>query len=284
MRQSLERIKRMEVKNIQEVKEARMLPIAGQMQKEISTESKCPICKGFGWEMYDDENGVAHARDCSCGLRTRQAMYSKLSFANIPETFKGNRLSDFRRDIYRSEESRKIIEVDCKAVDWWLGQIDRMKAEGRGLYLYSNCKGSGKTMMATAIANELIYEHGMNVKFATSVQIINEIKASWDKEEGVSEHQLLDDLAKAEVLIIDDFGIETVRDWIVEKIYQIINQRYINRKITIFTSNYSVDELTYDDRITNRIKEKSYMLAFPNESIRDYIFEMNMAELKAAIA
>lgn len=100
--------------------------------------------------------------------------------------------------------------------------------------------------MVTSIANELIYEQDMSVKFATSVQIINEIKASWDKEEGMSEHQLLDDLAKAEVLIID--------------------------------------ELAYDDRITNRIRERSYMLAFPNESIRNYISERNMAELKAAIA
>ena len=100
----------------------------------------------------------------------------------------------------------------------------------------------------------------------------------------MTEHQLLDDLAKAEVLVIDDFGIETVKDWIAEKIYQIINSRYINKLITIFTSNLSVDELTYDDRITNRIREKCYMLAFPNESIRNYIGERNMAELKAAIA
>lgn len=148
-----------------------------------------------------------------------------------------------------------------------------------GLYFYSNCKGSGKTRMATSIANELIYGYEMNVKFATSVQIMNEIKASWDKEQGMSEHQLLDDLSKAEVLIIDDFGMETVKDWIAERIYQIINQRYINKLITIFTSNLAVDELTYDDRITNRIKERCYMLAFPNESIRDYISEKNMAEI-----
>lgn len=256
----------------------------GLLQKKTSTESKCPICKGTGWEAYTDENGYEYVKECRCGMIKKQNMSRKLAFANIPDAFKEMRLSNFQKDVYRRDESAKIIEVDCKAVDWWLGQIARMKSDGMGLYLYSNCKGSGKTRMATSIANELIYEHGMSVKFATSVQIINEIKASWDKEEGVTEHQLLDDLAKAEVLIIDDFGIETVRDWIAEKIYQIINQRYINKLITIFTSNLSIDELAYDDRITNRIREKCYMLAFPNESIRNYISERNMAELKAAIA
>lgn len=258
--------------------------MAGPKQSEISMDCKCPICNGTGWESYIGDNGYEYVRECSCGLNKREIMAKKLNFANIPDAFKEMRLANFSKDVYRNPESTKIIDVDCRAVNWWITQLEKMKTEGMGLYLYSNCKGSGKTRMATSIANELIYEHGMNVKFATSIQIINEIKASWNNEEGMTEHQLLDDLSKAEVLVIDDFGIETVKDWIAEKIYQIINSRYINKLITIFTSNLSVDELTYDDRITNRIREKCYMLAFPNESIRNYIGERNMAELKAAIA
>lgn len=257
--------------------------IVGPMQKKNSTDCKCPICNGTGWEPYIGDRGYEFFKECRCGLLEKHRMKKKLSFASIPDSFKDMRLSNFRKDIYRSDESAKIIDIDCRAVDWWMNQIDRMRTEGMGLYLYSKCKGSGKTRMATSIANELIYVLNMSVKFATSVQIINEIKASWNKEEGVSEHQLLDDLSKAEVLIIDDFGMETVRDWVEEKLYQIINQRYINKLITIFTSNHSIDELSYDDRITNRIREKCYMLAFPNESIRNYIGERNMAELKAAI-
>lgn len=122
------------------------------------------------------------------------------------------------------------------------------------------------------------------MKFATSVQILNEIKASWNKEEGMTEHQLLDDLSRAEILVIDDFGIERIKDWIEEKLYHIINSRYINRTITIFTSNLPIDGLEYDDRITNRIKERSFPLAFPNESVRDYIAEANFSRLKEVMA
>ena len=77
------------------------------------------------------------------------------------------------------------------------------------------------------VSQAIIYNKGLSVKFATSVQILNEIKASWNQEDGMTEHQLLDDLSKAEVLIIDDFGIEKVKDWIEEKLYHIINARYI---------------------------------------------------------
>ena len=82
-----------------------------------------------------------------------------------------------------------------------------------------------------------------------------------------------------DVLIIDDFGVESPAAWINDKMYQIITRRYINKKVTIFTSNESLDSLRYDDRITNRIKERTYQIAFPEESVRDHIAERNREEM-----
>ena len=154
-----------------------------------------------------------------------------------------------------------------------------------GLYLYSGIKGSGKTRMAVSIANELIYEKQIQVKFATSLQILYEIKASWDKQDReCSESKLLDFLSTTKVLIIDDFGVEnSERDWIKEKFYHIINTRYVDNKITIFTSNSSLESLRYDERITNRIKERAYQIPFPDESVRDIIARDNMRELAEMI-
>ena len=251
--------------------------------RSISTGCKCPKCQDSGWEIVE-ENGNSYARECSCGIRKREVLGRKLKFANIPDAFKEVRLDNFRLDVYRRDDSQTIIEKDCKAIGWWLDDIASMKEQGMGLYLYSSTRGSGKTRMAASIANELIYNKGMSVKFATSVQILNEIKASWNREDGMTEHQLLDDLSRAEILVIDDFGIERIKDWIEEKLYHIINSRYINRLITIYTSNLPIDCLEYDDRITNRIKERSFPLAFPSESVRDYIAEHNMSRLKAVMA
>ena len=245
--------------------------------------SDCPVCRGSGWE-FVEEDGMSFAIECKCGIRKREVLSKKLRFANIPDAFSEVRIKNFREDIYRREDSEMVIKKDLKAVNWWLENIDDMKDQGMGLYMYSSTKGSGKTRMAASIANELIYSNGLSVKFATSVQILNEIKASWNQEDGMSEHQLLEDLSKAEVLIIDDFGIEKVKDWIEEKLYHIINARYINRLITIFTSNLPIEDLEYDERITNRIKEKCFPLAFPDESVRDYIADDNFNRLKAVMA
>ena len=202
-----------------------------------------------------------------------------MSFAEIPETFRDMRLNDFSLDAYKTADGRKAASSACKAIKYWLDNLESMEARGMGLYLYSNTKGSGKTRMAASIANELMTEKKMQVKFATSVRIINEIKRSWNKETRVTESNLIDFLSTTQILVLDDFGTEQVKDWIGERFYGIINYRYVEKKITIFTSNESISNLNYDDRITNRIKERTFQIPFPEESVRENIAKENMGEL-----
>ena len=57
----------------------------------------------------------------------------------------------------------------------------------------------------------------------------------------------------------------------------------MDKKVTIYTSNSGIESLGYDDRIVNRIKERSFVLPFPEESVRDKIAKENMNELINAI-
>lgn len=248
-----------------------------------TNDDECPICHGTGWEEIPD-GGHGIYRECKCGLRQIQIMNSRLSFANIPESFKEVRMSNFDETVYKDSNSQNKIHTAVKAIKYWFDNFESMKERGMGLYLYSETKGSGKTRMAISIANELIYEKKIQVKFATSLQILNEIKASWDKQDReYSESKLLDFLCTSEILIIDDFGTEQSKDWVGERFYQIINSRYVDKKITIFTSNSRLDLLKYDDRITNRIKERTFQIPFPEESVRDIIAIQNMNELISGI-
>lgn len=239
----------------------------------------CPICHNTGFEFYKDGN-YEYARECSCGLKQRERMKNRLRFANIPEAFKDMDLKTFSINVYKKDESKNTIRNACSSIKYWLENLDNMKANGKGLYLYSMKKGSGKTRMAASIANELMNNHNCIVKFASSIQIINEIKATWDNDRGISESKLLEYLSDTEILIIDDFGTESVKDWIGERFYSIINGRYVDNKITIFTSNMSIEDLQYDDRITNRIKERNYLIPFPEESVRELKAEQNREEIE----
>ena len=225
--------------------------------------TSCKLCGGIGWIIDENNNAT------SCKCRKEQILNNRIQFAKIPEAFKDIRLDTFSLKYYRDKDT---ISSVVKMVKYYLDHLDEMISEGVGLYLYSNTKGSGKTRLATSLANELMYKHDMSVRFATSLDIISAIKATWEQsEETTTESKLINALTTVEVLVIDDFGTETHKDWIDDKFYQIINRRYIDNLITIFTSNYQLDELEYDDRIVNRIKERVYQVKFPEESVRDGI-------------
>ncbi len=206
-------------------------------------------------------------------------MEAKLSFANIPDAFKELTLQTFSTDIYKRPESRKRAGGAFIAVKHWVDKSEEMLKEGTGLYLYSDTKGSGKTRMAASVANHLICDKHISVKFATSMQIINEIRATWSHESAEeSESSLLKDLIEVPVLVIDDFGVEQVREWVAERFYHVINDRYVKRKATIFTSNMLIEDLPYDDRIKDRIYERVIQIPFPEESVRKSIAARNYTE------
>lgn len=94
---------------------------------------------------------------------------------------------------------------------------------------------------------------------------------------------MLDQLSDVEILIIDDFGTEKRQDnqdwWINNRFYQIVNERYESKKVTIYTSNFLLKNIGYDERIKNRIREMTFQIPFPEESIRENIARSNYDEL-----
>ena len=266
------------VNRIQGERRSTMLTTSKEPEKDLPVSDICPVCHGSGWICWRDNNGIEYGRRCGCGLVERQIMERKLEFANIPEAFKTLDIRSFRLDVYHNEDSRKAIANTCAAIKYYLDSLEGMRKDGMGLYLYSGTKGSGKTRMAASIANEMIRTYRMQVKFAGSMQIINEIKATWDDKDR-SESDLLRALSTVQVLVIDDFGTELPKDWIGERFYSIINGRYQDKLITMYTSNLSLQDLKYDDRITNRIKERTFQLPFPEESVRELIAEQNRRAL-----
>lgn len=238
----------------------------------------CPFCNNSGWEFTSAERSTV--RECRCGIRKRMIMQGRLAFANIPDAFQNISIRDFDTEIYSEEKSKEKARVVYKSISYWLDNFDEMKSRGMGLYFYSSKRGSGKTRLATGIANELLNKKGLQVKFCTSIQILNEIKNSWDRKSTESESDLIEQLSSVEILVIDDFGTEqSDKPWINERFYSLINSRYIDKRVTIFTSNSPLEALKYDDRIVNRIKERVFAIPFPEESVRDIIAKENMREL-----
>ena len=61
------------------------------------------------------------------------------------------------------------------------------------------------------------------------------------------------------MLIIDDFGSETISKWALEKLYRIINNRYENDLPIVVTTRYTREELMEKIAIENRKLAKEFI-------------------------
>jgi len=85
------------------------------------------------------------------------------------------------------------------------------------------------------------------VLFTNFFEIAKQIKKTFT-DNSMTESAFIDRLTSVDLLIIDDLGTEIVtkngeRTWLQDKIYDVINARYINQKSTIFSSNESLVDL-----------------------------------------
>jgi DNA replication protein DnaC len=141
---------------------------------------------------------------------------------------------------------KKLADITSEIIDNYSNTQKR-----RGLVLWSETTGNGKTLSAAIIMNTLIFQYAVNAKFIKlSSDYFGRLKNSYQKNFNEHEFDIIKKLLNYDVLIIDDFGTHRSTDWENEKLYELIDGRNNYNKLTIITSN---DNLT--DRILSRIME-----------------------------
>ena len=64
------------------------------------------------------------------------------------------------------------------------------------------------------------------------------IRSTYDSSTKTTELEVLRPVMKADLLVLDDLGAERLSEWVEETMNLIVNTRYNERRLTIFTSNY----------------------------------------------
>lgn len=140
----------------------------------------------------------------------------------------------------------------CKA---FVSQVfNDMSQTGKGLLLIGR-PGTGKTHLACAILNELISEQHRSVFYTNADKLLARIKSTWSSESAISQFELIEKLAKFDLLVIDEIGANrsiTLKD--KDLFFAVINERYEQLKSTIYVSNL---DLTGDDSIETYLEERS---------------------------
>lgn len=178
--------------------------------------------------------------------------------SRIPLEYKDLMAKDFKWGIYGvnlNKEQGKILQ--------YITRYEEFREKGMGLYIHSGTKGSGKTMLACCVLNEISSRYYGSVKFVNALDFLEMTKKGFNYN-----NPEVEALYICKTLVIDDIGAQLDKDWINTVFYRLVNDRYTNHKPTIYTSNLSIDQLKMDDRIIDRIDSTSFEIHLPEKSIR----------------
>lgn len=215
----------------------------------VATEQPavCRSCFGSGMEVVEGRG----ARRCRC--RTKNSQAKMIEAARIPRRYDQCSLQNF----YPVKGNGTQLRAFQYA--WRLAR--EYPAVDRGL-VFMGPVGVGKTHLSVAILRGLV-EKGVPCLFYEFGSLLKEIQNSYNPISQTSELKVLAPVFESEVLVLDELGASKPTDWVRDTMMQIINTRYNDKKLTIFTTNYldgrrTERDETLEDRIGVRLRSRLY--------------------------
>jgi DNA replication protein DnaC len=177
------------------------------------------------------------------------AWQNKIGQTGIPERFHTRSFENF---VATDAAQTKALDF-CKR---YADQFHDVIATGRSA-IFIGKPGTGKTHLAAAIGLHVMRQQNRTVLFTTVMRAIRRVKDSWDRGSSESESQVIQTFVAADLLILDEVGVQFGTEFEKNILFDVINERYEKRKPTILMSNLPVSDVTayLGERVIDRIRE-----------------------------
>ena len=173
-----------------------------------------------------------------------QAQYDDAHSTNEFLHLYGTSFSEYGEDLFINNNRRTVL----KEIKRFLETYEENPKQ-KGLYVHGQC-GQGKSYIVAYLAIELT-KRGIDVAFVYHPDLVRKIK-SMVTTGGID--QLVTELKRVPILILDDFGGESNTNFIRDEVLlPILQYRMINKKPLFITSN--LDQKAILDHLSESSKE-----------------------------
>lgn len=246
-----------------ERKKEKLLTSHGYDKDYLSYKYQCDICKDTGY--------IGEER-CQCfnkKLTERLFARSGISYLVERENFSTFNIEVFSKDVLPGEgiSPRENMETILKFAKRFISTFEEQN--DMNLLFYGK-PGLGKTFLLNCIAKDLM-EKNVQVMYITAYDMLRTLEElKFSKEKTADLIYARDLLYNAELLIVDDLGIEVPNSFTNSEIFNLINSRIIRGKKTLISTNLNQKELsdTYTDRVFSRVYQKFTILKFIGDDLR----------------
>ena len=216
-------------------------------------------CERHGdWQVnFLDERGAERCRPGCPECRREQQAFNALRGARIPQRYLDRTLEN-----YVATHPGQVTALNaCKA---YVRGFDEHAKAGKCLIIVGT-PGAGKTHLACAVGNALLQAR-RTVLFCTVSELMDEFGATWRRDAPHSERDVVQAFASADLLILDDVGVQNGSNQEQITLYRVIDARYRLNKPTLVSSNLGLDETSkaLGARSFDRLREGGAMLVLCN--------------------
>ncbi len=193
----------------------------------------------------DPNFGKVQICTCRQGQVTHQVRQRLFEMSNLEQ------LAHLTFDNFLPRGRVGLVPMQADSLERAYNQAQQYARKLEGWLLLQGGYGCGKTHLAAAIGNFAV-GLGVPTLFVTVPDLLDLMRQSYgDAEEGFE--QRFDDIRQAALLIMDDFGTQNATPWAQEKLFQILNYRYINQLALVVTTNLDLREI--EGRIRSRLQD-----------------------------
>ena len=235
----------------------------GFAENYLDPVCQCPVCGDTGYV------GEVVREHCECFNQAFYArMYQRMGLSeSTAQSFEAFDLNVFSSEklpgkTYSQRDLMNVIRKTCEqyAENYPAVPVKDMLLMGQS--------GLGKTFLMHAMAKKLI-QRGQNVLIISAYKFLDVARKAY-MSGNVEE---LDTLMDADVLMIDDMGVEPLMENItIPQWFNLINERQLRGKGTILSTNLMEDELRrrYTERIASRLMNNTQcrLVQFAGEDVR----------------